>query len=446
MPPELPPIPADPSTFTYAPIVLAMVALLLCSAVASASETALFGISQASRSNLRKNHPKLALTIDRLLTNPRQLLLQVLLVNMVINVGYFIATSVLTLHAETATAKIAISIASLFVIILVGEVFAKLAAVAFPIFSLKVVTPGHALVRQPLRPLIAILERYFILPGTRLLAPGPPPPPGITPEEMSTLLSLGTTEGLIDQSEQDLLAAIVMLSQRKVEEIMRPRVSFTWLDANATKDDVLNACKQSNATRFPVFQGGLDGTPIGMTDAKKILAAPISNQAIQENLAPLLYIPEQATLQTLLTQFRDNAQTIALVVDEHGTVVGLVTLADIADQLLSGIADQQPTEAQDIQMIGPATWSVPGRIAVHEWSTLFGGLGPTNSTARTLAGLIMHTLGRVPKVGDQINLGWATLKVHSMNDLVVETVEVTLTLDPPSSSKTTTPPSAGDAP
>ncbi len=429
MPPQIP----DPTSLTQTPLIITMAVLLIGSAIASASETALFGLSRAKRSTLRTDHPNTALAVDRLLANPRQLLLQVLLLNMVVNVGYFISASILTLHAETTTARITISLVSLFSIILMGEVFAKLFAVASPTLCLKIVTPIHLIIRQPLRPIITILERFFILPGTRLLVPGPPPPPGITPEEMSTLLSLGTTEGLIDQSEQDLLSAIVMLSQRKVEEIMRPRVDFTWLDAEATTEDVLTACKESNATRFPVFDRGLDGTPIGMTDAKKILGGA----SIKETLAPLLFIPEQATLETLLNQLRDNAQTIALVVDEHGTVAGLVTLADIADQLLSGIADQQSTEAQDIQMIGPATWSVPGRIAVHEWSTLFGGVGssnnlaksPAKSPAKTLAGLIMHTLARVPKVGDQINLGSATLKVHAMNDLVVETVEVTLNTD-----------------
>ena len=391
--------PAVQSLSSQTPLLIAMAILLICSAIASASETALLGLSRSKRAALRNSHPSTALAVDRLLAKPRQLLLQVLLLNMVVNVGYFIATSILTLRAQSTSERIVISIASLFAIILIGEVFAKLAAVAFSTLTLRFIAPLHIVLRQPLRPIIAFLERFCILPGTRLLVPDPPPPPGVTPEEMSTLLAMGTTEGLIDESEQDLLAAIVMLSQRSVEDIMRPRVDFIWIDADATYQEVLDACKQSPVSHFPVFENGLDGKPLGMTDAKQVLAG----KPIRDTLSPLLFIPEQATLDTLLTQFRNNAQTVALIVNEHGTVVG------------------------------PAKWSVPGRLAVHEWSALFGGLGPTNSKAsspaKTLAGLIMHTLGRVPTAGDEINIGAATLKVLSMNDLVVETVEVTLNLE-----------------
>ncbi len=423
-------MPPEPSTFTQTPLIIVMAILLFASAIASASETALLGLSRTRRATLRKENQRLALAVDRLLANPRQLLLQVLLLNMVINVGYFISTSILTLKAQSASERIVISIASLFAIILIGEVFAKLAAVALPTLCLSIVAPLHLILRQPLRPLITILERFFILPGTRLLVPGPPPAPGITPKEMSALLSLGTNEGVIDGSEEDLLASIVMLSQRTVEEIMRPRVDFTWIDADATYQQVIDACQTGKVSRFPVFEGGLDGTPIGMIDAKRYFANYRQGSTPRDECSPLLFIPDQATLATLLTQHRNDTQTVALAVDEHGTVAGLITLADIADQLLSGIADHQSTEAKDIIMIGPATWSVPGRLAVHEWSTLFGGLSKhddsLNSPAKTLAGLIMHTLARVPVEGDQINLGSATLIVRSMNDLVVETVEVTL--------------------
>lgn len=410
------------SMTTQTPLMIAMALLLIGSAVASASETALLGLSRSKRISIRAKHHMLGLAVDRLLSNPTQLLLQVLLLNMVVNVAYFISASILTLNAETATQRVIISVVSLFSIILIGEVFAKLMAVASPIFCLRIVAPLHLLLRRPLRPVIKILERFFIKPGVRLLVPDPPPPPGITPEEMGALLSMGTSEGVIDQTEQELLSSIVMLSKRRVEEIMRPRVDFIWLDVTASRDEVIQACNDAQATHFPVFEGGLDGTPIGMTDAKRVL----KGESIQETLSPLHFIPEQATLDTLLTQLRENAHNISMVVDEHGTVVGLISIADIADQLLIGITDSPTTEAQEIQLIGPATWSVPGRIAVHEWSALFGGVGPSKSSARTLAGLILHTLGRVPKVGDQINLGSATLVVQSMNDLVVDTVEVRL--------------------
>src|SRR5690606_6166675 len=125
----------DPS---HSPLLIVLALLLVCSAVASASETALFGLSRARRAQLALERPRLGAIVDRLLRSPRRLLLQVLLLNMATNVAYFIVSSVLTLRAEGAGWRAGISVGSVLAIILFGEVFAKLFAVWAPTGSLRV--------------------------------------------------------------------------------------------------------------------------------------------------------------------------------------------------------------------------------------------------------------------------------------------------------------------
>lgn len=412
----------DPS---HAPLLLVLALLLVCSAVASASETALFGVSRARRAQLSSELPRLGAIVDRLLASPRRLLLQVLLLNMATNVAYFIVSSVLTLRAEGAAWRAGISVGSVLAIILFGEVFAKLFAVWAPTGSLRVLAPLQLVLRQPLRPVIVVLERWFIEPLTRLVVAGRPEPPGVTVSEMATLLEMGASEGVIDEREQNLLGSIVMLSQRRVEEIMTPRVDFAWLDADAPRERVLEVCDQTGLTRFPVFEGGLDGSVLGVVDAKRVL----SGEPIRGALDAVHFVPETATLDALLEQFRRTNRSLALAVNEHGTVVGLVTLADLAEQLVSGISADAPSKAHEIEMVGIGRWIVPGRLGVREWSAFFASGRAETFRARTIAGLIMHELGRLPMVGDVVELHGVTLEVRAMDGRSVEQVEVRLDLD-----------------
>ncbi len=411
----------DPS---QAPLLIVLALLLVCSAIASASETALFGVSRARRAQLSVEHPTLGAIVDRLLAHPRRLLLQVLLLNMATNVAYFIVSSVLTLRAEGAAWRAGISVGSVFAIILFGEVFAKLFVVWSPTASLRVLAPLQLVLRQPLRPIIVVLERWCIEPLTRLVVSGQGEPPRVTVSEMGTLLEMGASEGVIDEREQDLLGSIVMLSQRRVEEIMTPRVDFAWLDVDATRERVLEVCDQTGLTRFPVFEGGIDGSVLGVVDAKRVLVG----EAIRGALEPVHYVPETATLDALLEQFRRTNRSLALCVNEHGTVVGLATLADLAEQLVSGISADAPSKAQEIELVGIGRWVVPGRLGVREWSAFFEGGRTDAYRARTIAGLIMHELGRLPKVGDVVKLHGVTLEVREMEGRSVSRVEVRLDL------------------
>jgi putative hemolysin len=411
----------DPS---HAPLLIVLALLLVCSAVASASETALFGLSRARRAQLAIEQPRLGAIVDRLLRSPRRLLLQVLLLNMATNVAYFIVSSVLTLRAEGAAWRAGISVGSVLAIILFGEVFAKLFAVWAPTGSLRVLAPLQLVLRQPLRPIIVVLERWCIEPLTRLVVAGQPEAPKVTVSEMGTLLEMGASEGVIDEREQDLLGAIVMLSQRRVEEIMTPRVDFAWLDAEAPRERVLEVCAQTGLTRFPVFDGGLDGSVLGVVDAKRVL----SGERIRDAIEGVHFVPETATLDALLEQFRKSNRSLALCVNEYGTVVGLVTLADLAEQLVSGISADAPSTAHEIELVGIGRWIVPGRLGVREWSAFFEGASAETFRARTLAGLIMHELGRLPRVGDVVALHGVRLEVREMEGRSVSQVEVRLEL------------------
>lgn len=415
----VPPLTMDASAV---PMLVVLGVLLVCSGLASASETAFFGIGHARRALLRDEHPVLGAMVDRLLATPRRLLLQVLLLNMSINVAYFIVSSVLTLRAEGAVWRIGISVGSVFAIILIGEVVAKLAAVLAPGACLRVLAPLQLAFRGPLRPLIALLDTWFILPTTRLVAPGPAPERGVSAEEMGVLLEMGAREGVIDRTEQDLLSSIVTLSRRRVGEIMRPRVDFAWIDADASPDEILALSVEHGRTHFPVFEGGIDGRVLGVVDATRVL----DGLALRDAITPVHVVPEQATLDGLLEQFRATERTIALCVDEHGTVVGLVTLSDLADQLVERVSDEGPDdEGTRIERVGEQSWLVPGQLSVREWNAFFG-VSSAASRARTLAGLIMHELGRLPSEGDTVDLGTLALRVREMDGRRVRLVEVRL--------------------
>lgn len=413
----------------YTPLFIVMGVLLVLSGLASASETALFGIGRAKRAELASKSPALSRIIERLLASPRRLLLQVLLLNMATNVAYFIVSSVLTLRAETTAWRAAVSVGSVAAIILIGEILAKLAAVQSPDLCLRVLAPLQFVLRRPLAPIITLLDVLFITPATRLVTPSGTADRRVTNDEMRTLLELGADDGLIDQSEQDLLTAIVTLSNKRVTEIMRHRVDFAWVDIDDTRDEILQTCRDTGHTVFPVFDGGIDGTPLGAIDAKTVLSGAPTRDALRD----VHFVPEHATIDDLLVQFKTADRSLALCVDEYGTVVGLITLTDIANELVGAPATSAENLENQTQDLGDGRWLVPGALSVRDWSAFFNVRG--NATrANTIAGLIMHELGKLPDVGDEARIGQLTLKVHEMDNRRITRVEVRIEDAPPRSN------------
>ncbi len=406
------------------PFIIVLAVLLVGSAFASGSETALFGVTHGQRATLRRSNPTLARMVDSLLARPRELLMQVLLLNMVINVSYFIVTSVLTLRAETTMARVTISVVSLTTIILMGEVFAKLFASGATLLFLRIAAPTHLFIRRPISGLLRVLDVWGVSPLSRLVAP-PKPNQGetdVTPEQLSTLISMSVGEGVLDRGEQLVLTSIVEMGQLRVEQVMTPRVDMQWVHPDVTLDELARVCRTSGRSRMLVCEEDLDEGLLGIVDARKVF----EGASVRDALAPVLFVPEQCRLDALMEQLRSSGRRVGVCVDEHGGVTGVITIADILKELLEELEHPDDRVSVSIEDLGDGRWLVPGRLNIRDWAVIFKDRSLIEHTkhVNTLGGLVMVLLDRVPEIGDQVRAGSIELRVVSMNERAIEQIEI----------------------
>tara|TARA_R110000782_G_scaffold13976_3_gene40906 strand:- start:2861 stop:4150 length:1290 start_codon:yes stop_codon:yes gene_type:complete len=403
--------------------------LLVFSAMASASETALFGVTPGEEARLRRTAPLAARAVAALRANPRELLGQVLLLNMLSNTAYFIVSSVLTVRAETPGAKVLVSAGSVMAIVLFGEVFAKLFAASARVGFLRVSAPPHLAIRGVLGAFLTGFDRFVIAPLSRLVVPVATDPAPVTPDELGELIGLSARDGAFRGSEQGLLRSIVDLGTVRVRDVMRPRVDLIWAERDMPRDALVDLCAGSGHARIPLCVGGLDGRIVGMLATTRVLAG----DSLARATSPAVFVPELARLDILLGRFRDDGISAAMCVDEHGGIVGMVTIADVVDELVDAGSLGEATGGAGVERTGERSWLVPGRLPVRDMADAFGVKDAVRRAGRatTIAGLTVSLLGRFPDEGDEAELGDLVLRVAEVQDRTVARVEVVLRADRP---------------
>lgn len=418
-------------TLADLPLLLILAPLLGASALCSGSETTLFSLTHSDRVRLGKASPSAAAAIGHLLSRPRQVLVSVLLLNTCVNTAYFVVASALVRQADHALWQPILSLAAVISLVLAGEVVPKVLAANYRVSIARRLARGMLAVHRVLGPVRAIVEAAAIEPLTRLLRPaGADAPPPITSEELSALLEHGARRGAIDEDEQRLLAEVVELGTTRVRDVMTPRVDIRWLDVNADANEVLNLVRETGLTRFPIVDGSPDDGVLGWINARRFLAAASgSPRPVRpaDLLEPVRYVPDRARLDQLLEEFRRQSTHVALCVDEFGAVTGLVHIRDVVGELVVTAAEVDQTPEDQVQPLGDGRWLVPGRLGVRDWEEFLGPVASGTARDRrasTVAGLILQTLGRVPKLGDVVRLGNVTLEIESMRGPVLERVIV----------------------
>ncbi|MFN0010788.1 MAG: CNNM domain-containing protein [Phycisphaerales bacterium] len=424
-------------------ILLALPLLLAASALCSSVETALFSLTYQDQARLKKLAPGAARAAAALLRNPREFLVSLLFINMICTTLYFVLTSLLLLEAPSPWIGIAISVVNLVLMTVGAEVVSKMLAARRRVEFARFLAPPTLLTIRAMGPLRIFLDRGIIAPLSRLILPHESArQTDLTAEELAALLGGGgggETDTHIDSGEREVLREVIHMGSVRVREIMLPRVEIEWLPETATPAEVAELAAASHATRVPVCRAlasatGLDGEVLGMLDVKGYLgrwalgggAGRTQAPPIADFLGAVRFVPENAALDGLLEQMRTSGAKAAFCVDEHGAILGLVSLRDVVKRLIAelGGTEESVGERSGVEQIDTGRWLVPGRLSARDWGEMFGL--PIDPRVSTVAGVVYALLGSVPVVGDSVAVQNVVLTVKEVRGRVVELVEVAI--------------------
>lgn len=235
---------------------------------------------------------------------------------------------------------------------------------------------------------------------------------------------------------RDIVQNALDLRLRVVRDVMRPRKEITPLDTNATIVECLEIAEKSRYSRFPLCEGGDLNQTLGVIHIKDLFAHRNSTQtgsALSSAMRKIIYVPETARLEKLLQLFLERKLHLAIVVDEYGGTIGLVTLENIMEELVGQIQDEFDQEKPLMTRASETSWDVAGALPLHELAELVGNTLSAEGVTTT-SGWVTHKLGGFPKAGDTVNVGSCELRVEEMEGTRVARLRVTRKL--PASDKT----------
>ncbi|BFP56814.1 hemolysin family protein [Streptomyces griseus] len=299
------------------------------------------------------------------------------------------------------------------VLMVVGELVPKNWAISSPLAVAKAVATPQRAFTAVFRPFIShlnntanrILRRFGLEPTEELAS-------ARSPQELVALARHSAKAGALEADTAELFVRTLNLSELTAENVMTPRVQVTALDLHATAEDVANATRATGLSRFPVYRGSLD-TVVGVAHIKDVLAIPADRRPrtrISELLREPLLVPETLTVDKLLDRLSGRL-AMAVVIDEYGGTAGVATLEDIVEEVVGEVRDEHdPHETPDLAAAGEdadgrTLWSADGAARTDQLRRI--GLRVPDGPYETLAGLIAAELGRIPAVGDRVELaGW----------------------------------------
>ena len=399
--------------------------LLFLSAFFSGSETGLMTMNRYRLSHRAKLGERGARLAQELLQRPDRLIGLILLGNNLVNI---LAASVATVIGLRLFGEVGIAIASgvlTLVVLIFAEVTPKTLAALHPE---RVAIPAAYIYW----PLLRILFPFVLL--VNLIANGLLRLLGVSPEEAAAhslsseeLRSVVSEAGaMIPQRHQSMLISILDLENATVEDIMVPRNEIIGVDLSESEDMIREQCVGSEHTRLPLYHGSIDDLR-GIIHLRHALKLANADQLSGENLLRLArepyFIPEGTALNHQLLNFQNQKRRIGFVVDEYGDIQGLVTLADILEEIVGEFTSDPATRIKNVYMDADGSYLVNGTVTIRSLNRTLGWKLPSGE-AKTINGLILEKLEAIPRPGQRLELRGYSIEITEIRSNAVKTARI----------------------
>lgn len=389
-----------------------LVVLLVGSALPSAAETALFSLSD-------KERRKAGERVEKLLADPRGVLITILFTNLFVNILFFAFVANVGV-GEEGWRELVRDLVAVVLVLLVGEVVPKTLSLRARIPIARASAPVLAAVATMLSPMVRVFARATEI-AYRALGDAGREESGIRSEDLEKALEKSVERGLLHDSEAEILAGIVGLQNVRVREIMTPRVDVLFLEPHSTdRRDVIAKAVERKEPWLIVVDEHPDKV-LGRVRLRDLVKEP--DRPLEEILTPVRFVPEVASALAALHDLRDSHVAQAVVVDEWGGTAGLITLETIMEEVVGDLRVEGEAPERAVVPLGPGRFRVVGDLPIREWNEHFRRR-VVATEFETVAGLVGALLGRIPKVGDEVRTGGLVLTVHRIQRRRITFVDI----------------------
>ncbi len=382
----------------------AVIGLLFLSAFFSGTETAMTATSRARIHELARRGDKRALILEQLVAVPERLIGAILLGNNLVNIlASALATSLFVkLFGDTGVVYATFVMTAL--VLVFGEVMPKTYAIIKPDRVALLVAPVVKVLVAVLAPIV--MGVGFIVRHTmQMLGFDTSGADNVLSahDELRGAIDLHHQQGAVVKRDRDMLGGILDLRELEISDVMVHRTKMHLIEASLPANEVIANILTSGFTRVPVWRDDTDNI-VGILHAKDLLAALQHNKgdASQINIADIItppwFVPDTTPVPDQLNAFLRRKTHFAIVVDEYGEVMGLVTLEDILEEIVGQIADEHDTEATGVEREASGAFIVEGATPVRDLNRLYDWQLPDDE-ATTVAGLVIHESQMIPDVG-----------------------------------------------